>query len=447
MLSNDEIRAYQEKYEKNHAVYGRVSDYIFMECYEYKRGRPKSIRAVFSREPVVKAFAGVINKIEDKRINENPNYGYDDLPDLIALTVLCAYRSDVLDFIRWLRNSFDVRTHDEEALRDNPQGHRGYHYVVRVRPDVVRAHTEYRGINCEIQVKTILEEAFDAKSHDFTYKPGGRLIPPEVQQQFGILSSSLRAIDQYSEFLKDLILAEEREIELRREASILLCLKNEEAMGVARELTLDFDTVGGHDIAHIVQKFDSSFSSNGVSRGLCRCVAACGLKLNDDFLKDEAIRYATMLVGSSPSAEWPYRLRASVNWTLGRFEEAIEDIGIAIELAPDAVAQKRTKNSFVYFVTDWKCVKKQEKQAWSDRAANYVTELSSGVGEPILLDTLGYYYIIFGRTAEEVERGRKLLGEAREQAPLDKLRATFFKHHECIALKRLLTMINQDYTA
>lgn len=338
MISSDEIKTYQAKYDKYYDVYGRVSGYIVGECYEYKRGRPKSIRAVFSREPVVKEFASLIKKIEDKRTNENPVYGYDDLPDIIALTVLCAYRTDVLDFIHWLRNSFDVRTPDREALRDNPEGHRGYHYVVCARSDVVRTRTEYRDITCEIQVKTILEEAFDAKSHDFTYKSEGRSIPPEVQQQFGILSSSLKAIDQYSEFLKDLILADERATELRREAGILLCLKDEETMGVARELTLDFDNLRGQDIAHIAQKFESAFSSNGVSRGLCRCVAACGLKLNDDYLKDEAIRYATMLVGSSPGSEGPYRLRASVNWTLGRFEEAIEDIGMAIDLAPVVVS-------------------------------------------------------------------------------------------------------------
>jgi ppGpp synthetase/RelA/SpoT-type nucleotidyltranferase len=204
MLSSEEIKTYQERYNENQNVYRRVSDHILRECYEYKRGKPKSIRAVFSREPVIKDFRSLIKKIEDKRNNEDPKYEYDDLPDIIALTVLCAYRSDVQDFIRWLRNSFDVLTPDKKALRDNPQGHRGYHYVVRARRDVVRSHREYSGIKCEIQVKTILEEAFDAKSHDFTYKPGARSVPPEVEQQFGILSSSLKAIDQYSEFLKDL---------------------------------------------------------------------------------------------------------------------------------------------------------------------------------------------------------------------------------------------------
>lgn len=442
MLSSDEINMYQDRYQRNHGVYGRVSDYIVRDCYEYKRGKPKSIRAVFSREPVVKEFASLIKKIEEKRTNENPAYGYDDLPIFIALTVLCAYRSDVLDFIRWLKSSWDVLTNDREALRDNPQGHRGYHYVVRARSELVRAHIEFRGINCEIQVKTILEEAFDAKSHDFTYKPGVRAVPPEVEQQFGILSSSLRAIDQYSEFLKDLILVEDREIELRRAAGILLCLKTEGTMRVAQQLSLDFDNLRVQDIADVAKRFDSACSSSGVSRELCRCVAICGLKLDDGFLKDEAIKYATMLVVGSPRADGSYQVRGSINWTLGRFEEAIEDIGKAIELAPDPAVAQKWKNSFVYFVTDWKCCKKQEKQAWLDRAATYVTELLWGGREAQVLDTVGFYYVMFGRSADEVDRGRRLLWEAREQAPHDELRAAFFGHHESAALKRLLTMIN-----
>jgi ppGpp synthetase/RelA/SpoT-type nucleotidyltranferase len=389
---------------------------------------------------VVKEFASLIKKIEDKRANENHAYGYDDLPDIIALTVLCAYRTDVLDFIRWLRNSFDVHTSDEEALRDKPEGHRGYHYVVCARSDVVRTRTEYRDINCEIQVKTILEEAFDAKSHDFTYKPGGRSIPLEVQQQFGILSSSLKAIDQYSEFLKDLILVEDREIELRREAGILLFLKAEGTTRFAEELSLDFDNLGVHDIADVAKKFSSACSSSGVSKELCRCVAMCGLKLNDGFLKDEAINYTTMLVNSSPSGGDSYQVRGTINWTLSRFEEAIEDIEKAIELAPDPVAQK-WKNSFVYFVTDWKYFKRQEREAWSDRAATYAAELSTDDRRVQVLDTLGFYYVMFGRSADEVERGRKLLWEARELAPDDELRAAFFRHHECAALKRLLNFL------
>ena len=162
-----------------------------------------------------------MDKIREKRQKEDENYTYDDLPDIIALTVLCAYPSDVKEVIPWLRKAFDIKNSDADARRFNPRGHRAYHYIVSARSDVLLAHPELIGVKCEIQIKTLLDEALDAKTHDLTYKPGRRRVPKEMKEQFAILSSSLRAIDGQSEFLKDLIMFEERERALRREAAAL----------------------------------------------------------------------------------------------------------------------------------------------------------------------------------------------------------------------------------
>jgi hypothetical protein len=36
LISNDEIRTYQAKYDKYYDVYGRVSGYIVGECYDLR---------------------------------------------------------------------------------------------------------------------------------------------------------------------------------------------------------------------------------------------------------------------------------------------------------------------------------------------------------------------------------------------------------------------------
>jgi hypothetical protein len=108
MLSPEELRRYHKKYDDNYHLYEDVSDYIMKECIGFQKSHPKVVRVIFSRQPKVKTFLSIQNKTEDKRKTENPNYDYDDLPDIIALTVLCPYRTDVDCFNDWLNKSFYI---------------------------------------------------------------------------------------------------------------------------------------------------------------------------------------------------------------------------------------------------------------------------------------------------------------------------------------------------
>ncbi len=438
MLSQDELNAYRAEYDRNQDLYRDVSSYILNECLRYRKTNPKGVRAVFSREPVLKTFLSIQNKIEDKRRNEKLDYSYSELSDLIALTVLCAYRSDVADFIKWMRKSFRALNSDTDALRETEGGHRGYHYIVTVQDHTMRMFPRYRDVKCEIQVKTLLEEAFDAKSHDLTYKPGKREVALAIKDQFRVLSSSLKAIDVQTEFLKDLIFEEERQRELRREACVLAYLGNQETLEVGRNLSIDVNKIGIHDLDIILEKLRWAAQS-GITKPLAKFATLCAVKLEDDYLKDEALRFTQNLVDAAPGDVNVLIIRALTNWTMSRFENAIQDVKAALDLAsttgdPNLIIL--AKSNFVYFVTDYKAVIREDVKEWNDQTHQLAQDLTTGK-DPRDADTLGFYWIVYGANREEVENGRRLIEQSRSVRKGGAYEF-FFRYHEYIALRRLL---------
>jgi hypothetical protein len=335
----------------------------------------------------------------------------------------------------------------KDAFREYSSGHRGYHFFVSVREETARVFPKYRNVKCEIQVKTILEEAFDAKTHDLTYKPGRWEVSEELEKQFAILAGSLHAIDRQSEFLQDLILEEEKEFALRRQACALFYFQDEDALAVARELGIDInvldpDKLKQDETSKLAEKIKLT-ASKGLSKGFCKFVALCALKLSNEYLAEEALQYSRRFVEESPGEGKRFLMRSSVKWVFGYFEDAIEDASEGVGLAMaggDQDLLKDFKNSFVYFVTDWKLQKGEENKEWVDKARKYVGEIKANIdtARPDALDTCGIFTIAFENTRDEIDAGRALIKRSLDRRPDDEVYKYFFRYHEYIALRRLL---------
>ena len=441
MLKATEKRRYREKYDETRETYRRVSEYVIDACLRYKGRSPNTVRVVFSREPQVKTFDSLIKKIEDKR-EENPGYSYDDLTDIIALTVLCPYRTDELEFIGWLKKTFKMHTKDKEALKHYPSGHGGYHYIISIHDNELPNYPDFRGVKCEVQIKTILEEAFDAKTHDLTYKPGRLEVREGLQKQFSLLARSLHTIDEQSELLKASLLEGERELTLRREASVIFYLEHRDTKRIAKTLKVDLRTIHPGRAERILKALRAA-AQKGVSVPLCKLAALCALKLDNECLRGEALEYADRLVKGSDRDAKKYYIRGTFKWALGQLEGAIEDAGAAVTLASDDELRRRAENDFVYFVADCAVLGKKLSRKWRSLASRYLKDLQpSAATDPVLADTVGYYLIALGDTSEDIDSGRQLI---RTSLSLRKGKErdtymSFFRLHEYVGLKRLFKL-------
>lgn len=122
------------------------------------------IRVVLSRhEP--KSLDSVIDKISRQRKN-NPNYDFNDVDDLIGIKILCPYLSNAKEVGEWLYKKKDFTitpTTQKQAWVSRKTGYRGYHFIAEPNPGT---YPDWMGLKCEIQVKTMCQEAWDAQTHD-----------------------------------------------------------------------------------------------------------------------------------------------------------------------------------------------------------------------------------------------------------------------------------------
>jgi ppGpp synthetase/RelA/SpoT-type nucleotidyltranferase len=444
LLSSSEIASIREVYDRDHEVFHRFSDYVLSECRIFQREHPGAVRVVFAREPPIKTFDSICNKIEARR-KATPTYAYDNVEDIVALTIICPYRTDTREVIAWMRQTFHqvLPKTDAEALRDHPDGHRGYHFIISVGG---RAHREFRRLKCEIQVKTILEEAFDAKSHDLTYKPIAGKIDHDLKGQFALLSALLRAIDDQSEFLKRLILKQREELALRRAIVHQVYARQPDVIKAGHERGIDLETMSSGDIDNILV-LARGIPSQELTAALCKVFASCAFRLGDVFLQDEAIEVVDRYVDANPQDGWRVYLRGTIKWYLGRHEGGIEDIASGLRRALEVGDQDlivRAMNNFVYFVSDWKCLLGGERPAWTMAASEYVEKLEALEKDFHIEDTLGIFPVAFGTTIEEIERGRGRFRAARQKGEGDPSCEAYYRLHEFIALRRMLELLENQ---
>lgn len=144
-----------------------------------------------------------------------------DTPDIVGLTVVVPYPSGisvvaaaldaVIDAGELVAKDFGRGDADTGIVTRHGRalGSKGYlacHYNVRLP-----GAGDQRPI-CEIQIKTLLHDAWGAKTHDLTYKPAGR-IGEELLVSFDLLGANLANLDRQSDALRHSIVraAEVRE--------------------------------------------------------------------------------------------------------------------------------------------------------------------------------------------------------------------------------------------
>lgn len=446
-ITPSELNSLQLQYERDKPDYEHLSEHVMALCQGYKKLHPRGLRAVFSRQPIVKDWGSTLGKIQSRRASGESTYGVSDVKDLIGLTILCAYESDKEALELWLKKAFRV---DVSEAKIDDSGHRALHYIVRPHAGVCVSNPQWQNKRCEIQIKTLLEEAFDAKAHDLTYKPGHLPVTPEIKQQFKHFSAVLHAVDMQSEFLKGLILATERQTLLRRAACVGLYLDYPEDLEYGRKNGLDpkMDNPPPDRLRLDLETIQRLHAEHPNIR-LCRLTASYALKFQDELFAQQALIMCGPLAASAPKDGVLQMGVATVEWALNDFDAAMNHLLQGIDHAGKRASAKDTANArstFVYLCADRVVNRKSTVllAEWDERARRYVDELKSSK-DPSIIDTLGFHAIVFGATRDEIEAGRTRVQRA-HRAASPALRP-FFHYHEHIAIGRLGELLRAELRA
>lgn len=407
-------------------------------------------------------IAKVVNEIrkgnKEKKVPAKPNFPIQDLGDIIALTIVCVYNSDK-DVVVGLVKS-EIKQKKFIKHHGGPKkegGYYAYHFVLGL--------TQCKGIRCEVQIKTLLHDAWVAKTHDLTFKPQGEL-DNRLKEQMEILGDTLASIDQQSELIRSMIQEKWFFDKKRKEAAkhvTLLSLKHEKPpekkakAKVYKEILKDLEKneaiyreteFGSSQLSKILSKIDSFADDGNYDAYSCHMLAnlVCMRRKNDldNLMVDALDRW---IAGSSSTIETvtAVGIKGLSLFCLGRIEEAIQVTKKALKLAQRNDVKKWVilgKGNIAYFLSELADTPVGNKLNAEKNARKYINEaLKEAKGtedEASLKDTLGVVLISFGKTEKDVRQGLQMCKEAFDQNPNKEVATLYFEIHERRAFHQIL---------
>jgi len=219
-----ELAAAKARWEEERRLYADVAEKTETTIREALRAR--CILATVSHR--VKETASMLRKLIRKQIT------YDELTDKAGVRLVTYFVSDTDAVRELIRTTFEVTREDDKRAELSPWslGYSGIHY------DIMVSEGE-RILPCEIQLRSIGENAWAEISHVLAYK-GSDKIPLNVRRRLNTLSALLEVADaQFDEVRKRVAELPESEplriLNLLEEHFVQLA-----ASDYDRELSMDF---------------------------------------------------------------------------------------------------------------------------------------------------------------------------------------------------------------
>jgi putative GTP pyrophosphokinase len=178
-----------DRYEQLIPLYEKLVDEVH---FALNREIAKEGIKIASLERRVKSKDSFLDKIERKRY-ENP---LEEITDIAGVRVVCLFEIDVEIIGFLIRNLFDVKASESktELLGFDKMGYQGDHYVVSLGLGPRRfsgpRYDDLVGYKCEIQVRTILQDAWAQLSHHLVYKSEAS-VPDPVKRKLNNVTSLL----------------------------------------------------------------------------------------------------------------------------------------------------------------------------------------------------------------------------------------------------------------
>jgi ppGpp synthetase/RelA/SpoT-type nucleotidyltranferase len=169
----------------------------------------------------VKEVASLSEKIERKKYTN-----VAEVSDLAGVRIVCMYSSQTDEVAALIRNEFDVleALDKSEELGADRMGYQGIHFLVKLGSSYSGPrYGPLRGLRCEVQVRTVLQDAWALISHHLVYK-NEDAVPVRLRRDLNNVTSLLeiaQSVFDSVEEKRDLYLLEIKE-SLKAPADFLL---------------------------------------------------------------------------------------------------------------------------------------------------------------------------------------------------------------------------------
>ena len=185
------MNQYVEDFKRKRPLYIRLRKKIKSLLRERLSETDLKISLISSRTKTTKSLK---EKIKRKNYS-NPS---KEIKDLAGARVVCGYENEFKEIEKIIYELFDVNEKVDKTreLGVNRMGYHGLHYVVSLKPAFCKKDcVNLKGLYCEIQVRTVLQDSWSIVSHHLLYK-NEAAVPDRIKRDLNNVASVLEVAQQ-----------------------------------------------------------------------------------------------------------------------------------------------------------------------------------------------------------------------------------------------------------
>ena len=179
----------------------------------------------------IKSFKSYYKKVLRQKANEiYSSNGLVCLTDMIGVRVVCAFLEDVSVAVKQISGNFSVREIERKGSDHNFKefGYESIHILIDIptecmdlsalSPEYVKNHPIPKELCCEIQVRTILQDAWAEVEHELIYKTEFTPFDEPLRRKLACVNASLSLADTIFQEIRDYQKNFQRALDERRES-------------------------------------------------------------------------------------------------------------------------------------------------------------------------------------------------------------------------------------
>jgi len=202
-FATTEIQSYVDWFTSERDFYEKLKDKSEQTVESVLRSEGFTNIAVRSRVKKITSFK--------KKLEDGFSYNPKEMQDLVGIRVIANVKTEVEEISKVIRKNFIVNEtlsidKSKELISSNKIGYQSKQFVVKFSDDRTKLtdFREYKSVQFEIQVRTILQHAWAEIEHPLYYKSNIKL-PSYIERNFNLLSGTLELVDnQFEQIIAEL---------------------------------------------------------------------------------------------------------------------------------------------------------------------------------------------------------------------------------------------------
>ncbi|MBQ0051077.1 MAG: tetratricopeptide repeat protein [Treponema sp.] len=268
----------------------------------------------------VKSFNSYYRKVLRLKSKEAGESNFVELTDMMGIRVICAFLEDLSEVERQVKELFEVREVEYKGAQQNFRefGYESVHVLVAIPKDCYPKNNELPlpdSLVCEIQIRTILQDAWAEVEHELIYKSEFTPFDMPLRRKLASMNASLSLADIIFQEIRDYQKKLQGEVEARREAFY----------EKADELTLNSST----SKTEVLETKNISRVSPYV-RGTIDDMLLEAIHAHNHGELEKAVEIYTVILGSEPTPPAPvlsviHKHRGMAYFAQNNYTAALED--------------------------------------------------------------------------------------------------------------------------